>query len=415
MNKTILFKLLLGLSCVALVVTIIILVTGQITLAGGPLLVCFVTLALYTRGYERWQGHTFTIWVFTFLAAAMFFPWWFTGWGHDPEKNTWAFNTKVLVLPLLQLIMFGMGTKLNLSDFVRELKKPKGILVGIILVFSIMPLAGYILAKTLPFNDAELGLGVILIGSCPGGMASNVMTFLANGNLALSVSITTGATLLSPIITPVLVKFYGGQLVHVPLLSMFLRIIMMIVLPITAGVVVNWVHHIERKRSKFQILGLFIVALVCLGFFVPDFRVGILGISFFAVITALMSKALLDRMLPMLSMGAILLFVTIVVAHYRDDLLEAGLSLILSAIIHNAIGYGLGYWISRSLRFSERDCRTLAIEVGLKNGGMGTLLAMNVLESPKASLAPVIFGKWMNISGSALANYWRQRPVEEDT
>jgi len=87
MNKTILFKLLLGLSCVALVVTIIILVTGQITLAGGPLLVCFVTLALYTRGYERWQGHTFTIWVFTFLAAAMFFPWWFTGWGHDPEKK----------------------------------------------------------------------------------------------------------------------------------------------------------------------------------------------------------------------------------------------------------------------------------------------------------------------------------------
>ena len=125
-------------------------------------------------------------------------------------------------------------------------------------------------------------------------------------------------------------------------------------------------------------------------------------------------KQWLDRILPFLSMIAILFFVTIVVAHYRDRLLVVGLALIGASIIHNFFGYILGYWTGKAIGLNERDCRTMAIEVGLKNGGMGMGIAIDSLKSPDAALAPIIFGKWMNISGSALANYWRQKPAKDE-
>lgn len=298
---------------------------------------------------------SFTFWVFVFLSAAIYFPRLFTDWG---------FNTTVLVVPLIQLIMFGMGTKLSIEDFICEFSHPKGILVGIFLVYTIMPLAGVFVAWIFGF-EPEIAAGVILIGSCPGGAASNVMTFLADGNVALSVSLTAFATLISPFTTPLLMKLFAGRLIEIAFLGMMISILKMIILPIAAGLLVN---HLFKGR-----------------------------------------KQLLDRLLPYLSMSAILLFVTIVVAHYRDKLLVVGPALIGAAIIHNFIGYILGYWSARLAGLSERDCRTLSIEVGLKNGGMGMGLAMNALNSPDASLAPVVFGKWMNISGSALANYWRQK------
>ncbi len=352
--------LFLTISFVSLLVTIIYIATGKVAQAGVPFVSMLVSMALYVRGTRKLKGTSFTFWIFAFLTAAMYFPRLFTNWG---------FNTMILVVPLIQLIMFGMGTKLSIGDFVREFKKPKGILIGTFLIFSIMPLAGLFIAKVFRF-EPEVAAGIILIGSCPGGVASNVMAFLANANVALSVSLTAFATLLSPFVTPFLMKIFAGRLIDIVFIDMMSSIFKMIILPIVAGLIVN---KLLRNRKKW-----------------------------------------LDRILPLLSMIAILLFVTIVVAHYRDKLLVVGFALIVAAIIHNFLGYILGYWASKAIGLNERDCRTMAIEVGLKNGGMGMGIALDVLKSPDAAFAPIIFGKWMNISGSTLANYWRQKPTTDE-
>jgi bile acid:Na+ symporter, BASS family len=355
-----LFNIFLAVSILSLLAVILLVATGSGAKSGIPFVAMFASMALYARGTRVLRGSSFTFWVFTFLAAAMYFPWLFTNWG---------FNTKRLVVPLIQLIMFGMGTKLSVGDFVREFKRPKALIVGTFLIFAIMPLAGFVVAKVFRF-EPEIAAGVILIGSCPGGVASNVMAYLANGNIALSVSLTAFATLVSPIVTPLLMKIFAGRLIDIAFFGMMISILKMIILPIAAGLIVNKILH-GRKRW-------------------------------------------FDRILPLLSMTAILFFVTIVVAHYRDELLVVGLALLGAAIVHNFIGYVLGYWAARAAGLSETDCRTISIEVGLKNGGMGMGLALDVLKSPDAAFAPIIFGKWMNISGSALANFWRQKPVKSE-
>ncbi len=354
------YKFLLVVSIFSFVITVYLIAAGRGADAGVPFVSTLIAVALYSRGINVLRGSAFTFWVFTFLAAAMYFPWTFTNWG---------FNTMVLARPLIQLIMFGMGTKLSLADFIKEFKKPKGLIIGTTLVYTIMPLAGFLIAKSFGF-ETEVAVGVILIGSCPGGAASNVMAFLAKGNLALSVGITFLATLISPVVTPLLMKIFAGRLIDIVFIDMMISILNLIILPIVAGLIVN---RILRGRKKW-----------------------------------------LDRILPLFSMLAILFFVTIVVAHNRDRLLVVGFALIGAAIVHNFLGYILGYWSSRIMGLSERDCRTLAIEVGLKNGGMGMGIAIDALKSADASLAPIIFGKWMNISGSTLANYWRQKPVNDE-
>jgi len=351
--------LFLVITIASLAATAVMVIAGKASAAGIPAVTLFISAALYSRGTQALKGNAFTFWVFAFLTAAMFFPWLFT---------YWFFDTRILVKPLIQLIMFGMGTKLSIGDFAREFRKPKGLFIGTILVYTIMPAAGFIIAKVFGF-EPEIAAGVILIGSCPGGVASNVMTYLANGNIALSVSLTAFATLLSPVVTPLLMKILAGRLITIEYMGMMASILSLVIVPIAAGLIVN---KLLQGRKKW-----------------------------------------LDRLLPLLSMTAILLFVTIVVAHYRDRLLAVGLALIGAAIIHNFLGYILGYWSSKILGLDERDCRTMAIEVGLKNGGMGMGLALDALKSPDAALAPIIFGKWMNISGSTLANYWRQKPVIE--
>ena len=345
---------------VCLLLTIILLSTGNIARSGLPFVFSFVFAALSVRGTERWKGSAFTFWVFAFLAAAMYFPWLFTNW--------FGFNTKHLVLPLIMLIMFGMGTKLSISDFIKEFEHPKGIIVGTVLAYTIMPLAGLILTKFFSLDPA-IAVGVVLIGSCPGGVASNVMTYLANGNVALSVTITTFATLISPIATPLLMQLLAGELLDVSFSDMMFTILKIIIAPIVLGLIVN---KLLRDKKKW-----------------------------------------LDKILPYFSMIAIIFFVTIVVAHYRDQLVVVGLVLLLISVIHNFLGLSLGYWFSKLIGMNERDCRTISMEVGLKNGGLGMGLALDALKSPAASFAPIVFGKWMNIAGSALANYWREKPADK--
>ena len=237
-------------------------------------------------------------------------------------------------------MMFGMGAKLSPSDFMREFRKPKPLIVGAILVFTVMPLAGLAIATMFRF-EPETAVGIILIGSCPGGVAANVMTYLANGNVALSVSLTAFGTLISPVVTPMLMELLAHRYVTIPFTGMMVSILKMIILPIAAGLVAN---RLLRGRKQW-----------------------------------------LDLALPLLSMGAIILVVTIILAHFRDELLVTGLAVIGAVIVHNFTGYVFGYWISRLTGLSERDCRTISIGVGLKNGGMGMGLAVDVLQSAKAA------------------------------
>ncbi len=396
--------------------------SGRLGEAGLPLLCGLAAGAFYGQVDKRFSGSSFTFWVFAFLAAAMYYPRLFTNWG---------FNTEVLVIPMLQLIMFGMGTKLSVSDFSSELRRPRGLIAATLLVFTAMPLAGVAVARAFSFSP-DIAAGVILIGCCPGGAASNVMTFLARGNVALSVAATTLATLLTPIVTPALMQALAGALIRIPVLRMVASSFNLIIVPIAAGLVCNKILYGKaawlRRPALGVSLGLLNLAVSAAAAFLPlrgEYAVLKPGLVLgFALLgSASIAKVIvaaaggpanwMDVILPRLSMISILLYVTIVVALNRDELLRVGLILVAASAVHNLLGYIAGYWGGRAFGLSERDSRTISIEVGLKNGGLGMGLALQALNSPTAALAPIVFGKWMNITGSALANYWRGRPTGE--
>ena len=313
----------------------------------------------------RWRlpnlhGFGFTLSVVIAVALAMAWPDLFRRWGD--------FQTRVLIVPLIQLIMFGMGTTLSLGDFARVLKMPWPVLVGIVLQFGVMPFVGWGLATAFGFPPL-IAAGVVLVGSCPGGVASNVITYLAGGNVALSVTMTACSTLLSPVMTPLMMKLLAGQFVPVNFWQMMITIIKMILVPIALGLIVNRLLHGRAQWIK--------------------------------------------KTLPFVSMAGIVIIIAIITSLNRDTLIDVAFALIVVVAVHNAVGYLLGYWGARALRLSEREARTVAIEVGLQNGGMATGLAMTlpVPNPDPAGLAPAVFGPWMNASGSVLASYWRRRPV----
>lgn len=352
-------KVLISLSFVCFLATAVAALLQAPEWAGPALIAGFAALAMWAKTGEATSGYAFTVWVFAFVAASMFYPAAFIKWG--------SFELKVLIVPLIQLIMFGMGTSLSVMDFQRAFQKPKAVFVCMLLQFSVMPLTGWTLAKLFGF-ESEVAAGVVLIGACSAGVASNVMVYLAKGSIALSVTMTACSTLLAPVMTPLAMKVLAGQYVPIDFKEMMVEIIKMIILPIVAGLIFNKLLH------------------------------GKLG--------------WLDRTLPAVSMGGICFIIAIITALSRDKLLEVGAALIVAAMLHNMTGYVLGYHGARLLGLNERDSRTVAFEVGLQNGGMASGLAINVLKSSDAALAPAIFGPWMNISGSALASYWRKKPVD---
>lgn len=318
-----------------------------------------VFLALGSRANAGLRQFTFTFWIFAAVATAMFYPGYFLSVGD--------FSLSRLIVPLVQLIMFGMGTAMSVRDFAGVLKMPKAVLVGTCCQFTIMPLLGVGLATAFRFPP-EIAAGVVLIGSAPSGVASNVMAYIARANLALSITLTAVSTLLAPLMTPMLMKLLAGQFVPIDFFDMMLGIIQMVIVPIVLGLLVNRV---------------------------------------------LRGAAWLDRAMPIVSMVGIAVVITIITAAGRDALLTIGATLVLAAIIHNASGYLLGYWSCRLLGMDERSCRTISIEVGMQNGGLASGIAVQMGKVATVGLAPAIFGPWMNISGSALANWWRSRPVPE--
>jgi BASS family bile acid:Na+ symporter len=391
----------------------------------GPLLVCLlVVLALVFRAQESFRGFAFTAWVFAAVAASMVWSGAFDHWlGYDLRS---------LIVPLVQVIMFGMGTKLSGQDFVRVLVMPRPVLIGVALHFGVMPLTGYTIARTFGFPP-EIAAGVVLIGSVSSGVASNVIVYLARGNVALAVTVTACSTLVSPLMTPFLMKTLASRLVPIDFFAMMIEVFNMVIVPVVAGLIAHrilygsgrWVGSV--KHLALIVVGGFALAIGAglvptqhLGSFASLSRGAVIGFTLIALValTKLVmaiwrrgSRDWMDKVLPIISMAGICLIIAIITARSRDRLLTVGPALLVAAILHNAIGYLFGYWLARAVRLDESACRTIAVEVGMQNGGMATGLAMSVLQSADAALAPAIFGTWMNISGSVLASWWRRRPV----
>lgn len=328
---------------------------------GWLLMLFFLSLAIAFRGHKFLKGFSYTVMIFSAVSLSMYYP--------DYFKTVGDFSLAAIIVPLLQLIMFGMGTELSMQDFTRILQMPKGVIVGVICHYTIMPMVGFGVANVFNFSP-EIAAGIILVGCSPSGLASNVMCYLSRGNLALSVSVTTVSTLLAPLLTPLLMRLLGGNFITIHLLDMVWEMVKMVVIPVAAGMLV---HYILKGRAKW-----------------------------------------LNRIMPVTSMIGIVLILVIIIAKGRDALLQVGGLIILATFIHNTFGYLLGYWSGRLLKFNERDSRTIALEVGMQNAGLASALASKISSNPAVALAPAIFGPLMNITGSILSSWWHNRVPKDD-
>jgi bile acid:Na+ symporter, BASS family len=424
LNHKNIYKISLILALLCLIIVLVMISGGNISKSGPFFIGFFLFLALGVRGFDPVKGLSYTIWIFMAVTASMFYPQYFTSVGD--------FQLKRLIVPLLQIIMFGMGSQMSLSDFTGVIKMPKGVFIGVGSHYLIMPLVGFGIASIFHFPP-EIKAGIILIGCVPSGLASNVMSYIANANLALAVTIGAISTLLSPVITPFLMKFLGGQFIEVSFWSMMLDILNMIILPIVAGFIFNlFSSGKESKKGKIvQLICYFIIILLTnlvymkskhtdtAGFLVAFIKS--LGWFFFlpAVVAILLryllngSNAWMSRILSLVSMVGIAVIITIITATGRNSLLKVGALLIITSLIHNLAGYLLGYSVSWISGMSEKDRRTVAFEVGMQNGGLASGLALQMGKIATVGLAPAIFGPLMNITGSVLASWWRGKPTEE--
>lgn len=313
-------------------------------------------IALSTHFKASLKGFSFTLWIVAAVVLTLQFP--------DPFIGYGEFKFKLLIIPLLQLLMFGMGSTMEISDFQEVLRSPKAVALGVFFHFSIMPLIGWSLTKVFDF-PSEISAGLILVACMPCGLASNVMSYLAKANVALSLTLTSVATFIAPVLTPLLMKYLAGKLIEIDLLAMVWEISKLILIPIFFGVLYK--RLIGNKWPWFQ------------------------------------------EKLPFISMLSIGLIIIIITANGRDALLTVGPLLVLACFLQNILGFILGYWGGRLTKLPEKDCRTIAIEVGLQNAGLASGLAMAMGKVATVGLPAAIFGPVMNINGSSLANYWKNK------
>ena len=406
-------------------------VTGNPDFSGVLLSAFFVLLALSFRGFERVKSFSYTVWIFAAVTVAMYFPQYLT--------NVGDFQLKKLIVPLLQIIMFGMGSQMSVEDFTGVIKMPKGVIIGIVAQYTIMPFVGFAVASIFSFPP-EIAAGILLIGCAPSGLASNVMSYIAKANLALSVTLAAIATLLSPLLTPLLMKLLAGQYIEVKFWSMMLDIINMMILPVVAGFIFNLFSKsgVTKNARNTQLISFLLVVLTKNFIFFHTYSVTENGPSALAasasafgwdmfwfyflpaIVAYLLKQAFsdfekwMDKILAFLSMAGIAIIIAIITAAGRDSLLDVGLLLIGATFIHNITGYILGYSAAKLLGMPQRDCRTVAFEVGMQNGGLASGLALQMGKIATVGLAPAIFGPLMNITGSSLATYWRGKPYKEE-
>ena len=267
------------------------------------------------------------------------------------------------IVPLLTLIMFSMGLTLSVDDFKRALLMPKLITAGLLMQYSIMPLAALIIATLLQLDPA-LTIGLILVGASPGGTASNVITYLARGNVALSISLTSLSTILAVLLTPLITLLLADASIDVPASKMLLSILTIVILPVGLGLALK--HYFANQ------------------------------------------VAALEHLLPLIAVCAIVIIIAIITALNAAQFSQLGLSVLLAVILHNLFGLVTGYTAARLLGYENRECRTLAIEVGMQNSGLAVALAIKHF-SAAAALPGAIFSIWHNLSGSALAYFWSKK------
>ncbi|MCQ9121027.1 sodium transporter [Rodentibacter pneumotropicus] len=293
----------------------------------------------------QFVSRTFALWAIVFAILAFLFP---------AEFKIFA----PYIPYLLGLVMFGMGITLTFKDFSEVAKHPKAVFIGVAGQFIIMPAIAFLLAKA--FNlSPDLAVGVILVGSCPGGTSSNVMTYLAKGNTALSVACTTISTLLSPLLTPAIFYILANQWLEIDASAMFMSVLKMVLFPIFLGLVV---------RALFKNM----------------------------IVQA-------SKITPLISVVSIVLILAAVVAVSKDKIVESGLLIFSVVVLHNCLGYLIGFFAARLFKLNTADSKAIAIEVGMQNSGLGAALAA-LHFNPIAAVPSALFSFWHNVSGPILAN-----------
>lgn len=270
---------------------------------------------------------------------------------------------KPYIIPLLIVVMLGMGFTLTWPDFQKIMKQPRVIVLGVALQYTVMPLAAFLIAKLFSM-PMELLIGMLLVGASAGGTASNVITYLAKGDLALSISMTLLSTLLAVLALPLLTWLYIGQMVYVPVSDMFISLFKLILLPIIIGTTLNTLYHKQIKT------------------FEPVF--------------------------PLISTIAIVVIIAIVVALNQENIQHVAGTVVTAVILHNSLGLLAGFWLIKKLGYTDKVARTVAIEVGMQNSGLSVALALKYFTTASA-LPGALFSIWHNLSGSLLAAYWRRK------
>ncbi|MBP1851384.1 bile acid:sodium symporter family protein [Rhizobium halophytocola] len=305
--------------------------------------------------FSAFIGKTFAVWVILFAVLGFVLP------------DTFKLFVPWIVT-LLSIIMFGMGLTLSLDDFREVARRPFDVAIGVVSQFLIMPLLAVLLTMLIPMTP-EVAAGVILVGCCPGGTSSNVMTYLSKGDVALSVACTSVTTLVAPIVTPFLVWLFASQFLPVDAMAMFLSIVKVVLVPLALGVILQkLVPSVVR-----------------------------------AAIPAL----------PLVSVIGIVLIVAAVVAASKGAIATSGLLIFAVVVLHNGLGYLIGFFAGRVFGLSLAKRKAIAIEVGMQNSGLGAALATAHF-SPAAAVPSAIFSVWHNISGAILANWLSGRRDETD-
>jgi BASS family bile acid:Na+ symporter len=388
------------------------------------LVVATIALAISFRFLPKLRGYQFTAWIFAVVALGMIYPASILRVGDFDMRNKWV------MLIAIQLVMFGMGTQMSLKDFAGVAKSPRGVFIGIFCHFTVMPLVGLALTKIFHFPP-EIAAGIILIGSCSSGLASNVMAYIARSNLALSVTVTAITTMIAPIMTPLWMKLLAGTLVEVSFVKMMIEIIKIVLVPIGAALIHDYLKHaLPRGRRIVLALAAFAAAWIAFlifggwGFLKTHFADGaltaislggfLLSVFIIGVVYHELAKRLawLDRFMPTMAIVGILYVTAMTTASGRDNLLKVGALLFVASMLHNLAGYFFGYYLSRGAGLDKNSARSIAFEVGLQNGGMASGLASAMGKLGTVGLAAAIFIPWMNISGSILANYGHKRPAK---
>lgn len=306
--------------------------------------------------FTQFIQKTFALWVIIFAALALW----------QPELFVWL---KAYIPWILGIIMLGMGMTMTVDDFKGVLQSPKAVLIGVVAQFVVMPGLAYVLCKL--FNlPPEIAVGVILVGCCPGGTASNVITYMAKGNVALSVACTSVSTLLAPVLTPAIFYLLASQWLKIDAASIFISILQVVLLPIVVGLILRtWLKR--QVESYIQVM-------------------------------------------PLVSVIAIVAIVAAIIGGSKAAILQSGLLILAVVILHNGLGYLLGFTAARFFKLPYADSKAIAIEVGMQNSGLGVALAaVHFAASPITAVPSAIFSLWHNISGPALATYWASKHKQE--